>query len=170
MSGYGASHSGGVRGMMGGVIRLFEAIPYALVALVLRLTIAHPFFVSGQTKVEGPSVGRDFGWLDLTFTVPTRLREATFTLFADDYKVPLLPTELAAYLATFAEHILPILIVVGLATRFASFGLLVMACVIQIFVYPDAWWTVHAYWVAILLVLITKGPGAISLDRFWRKA
>jgi putative oxidoreductase len=76
----------------------------------------------------------------------------------------LISPTLAAYAATAVEFILPLLLVIGLLTRLSALGLLVMTMVIQIFVFPDAWWTVHAYWAAILIVLIARGPGAISLD------
>jgi putative oxidoreductase len=146
---------------------VFDAIPYSLVAFFVRIVAAHPFFVSGQTKVDGPQIGATFLGQELSFTLPTSIRDATFTLFAEEYKVPLLSPQIAAYLATAMETVLPILLVLGLLTRLSALGLLAMTLVIQIFVYPDAWWTVHAYWAALLLVLIARGPGALSLDRFF---
>ncbi len=146
------------------IARRLDAIPYALIALFLRIVAAHPFFVSGQTKIEGPTVGGEIFGLDLSFQIPTSIRDATFALFADEYKLPLISPTLAAYAATAVEFILPLLLVIGLLTRLSAFGLLMMTMVIQIFVFPDAWWTVHAYWTAILIVLIARGPGAISLD------
>lgn len=146
-----------------------DAIPYALIALFLRIVAAHPFFVSGQTKVDGPTFGGTLPGLDLSVTVPTSIRDATFTLFEDEYKLPRVSPEHAAYAAAFFENLLPIFLVLGLATRLSALGLLVMTLVIQIFVYPDAWWTVHAYWAAILIVLVARGPGALSLDHLlWR--
>ncbi|MFN3228420.1 MAG: DoxX family protein [Asticcacaulis sp.] len=127
--------------------RISKLIPEALIALLMRGGVAAVFFLSGRTKVEGL----------LT------LKDSTFYLFAEEYKVPFLPTELAAYLATYAEHILPILLILGLGTRFAAVGLLGMTMVIQLFVYPDAWST-HLGWSAMLVYLIGRGPGAISLD------
>jgi putative oxidoreductase len=141
-----------------------DAIPYSAIALFLRLVAAHPFFVSGQTKIEGPTIGREIFGLDLTMQIPTAIRSATFALFKDEYKLPLLSPNLVAYVATILEIVLPLLLALGLLTRLSALGLLAMTMVIQIFVYPDAWWTAHAYWVAILLVLIARGPGAISLD------
>ncbi len=146
------------------IARWLDAIPYSLIALFLRIIAAHPFFLSGQTKIEGPTVGGEIFGLDLSFQIPTSIRDATFALFADEYKLPLVSPTLAAYAATAVEFILPLLLVIGLLTRLSAFGLLMMTMVIQIFVYPDAWWTVHAYWAAILIVLIARGPGAISLD------
>ncbi len=144
-----------------------DAIPYSLIALFLRVVAAHPFFVSGQTKIEGPTIGREVLGLDLTFQIPTAIRSATFTLFADEYKVPFLSSKVAAYAATAAETTLPLLLVLGLFTRLSALGLLVMTAIIQIFVYPDAWWTVHAYWAALLTVLIARGPGGVSLDHWF---
>ncbi|MFO1124318.1 MAG: DoxX family protein [Methylocystis sp.] len=146
------------------VARWLDAIPYSLIALFLRIVAAHPFFVSGQTKIEGPTIGRELFGLDLSFQIPTAVRDSTFALFADEYKVPLISPTVAAYVASGGEFVLPLLLVLGLLTRLSAFGLLMMTIVIQMFVFPDAWWTVHAYWAAILIVLIARGPGVISLD------
>lgn len=128
--------------------RLTVLSPEAPIALLMRIGIAVPFFLSGRTKVEG----------FLT------LKDSTFYLFAEEYHVPLLPPDLAAYAATWAEHALPILIVLGLLTRPAVFGLLVMTAVIQLFVVPAGWPT-HLLWLAPLAYLIARGPGAWSVDR-----
>ena len=146
---------------------LFDAIPYSLVALFVRIVAAHPFLVSGQTKVDGPQIGATIFGQELSYTLPTSIRDATFTLFAEEYKVPLLSPQIAAYLSTAMETALPILLILGLLTRLSALGLLAMTLVIQVFAYPDAWWTVHAYWAALLLVLIARGPGALALDRLF---
>ena len=125
---------------------LMAAIPYWFVALIARISIAAVFWRSGQTKVEG--------W---------QVSDTAILLFKDEYKLPLIDPTLAAYLATFAEHFFPILLVIGLATRFAALALLIMTLVIEIFVYPDAWPT-HGTWAACFLILMTQGPGKISLD------
>src|SRR3974390_1859087 len=142
-----------------------DAIPYSMIALFLRIVAAHPFFVSGQTKFEGPTIGREIFGLDLTVQIPTAIRSATFALFADEYKLPFLSPNVVAYVTTAMEFVLPLLLILGFLTRLSALGLLAMTMIIQIFVYPDAWWTVHAYWAALLIVLIARGPGAISLDR-----
>jgi putative oxidoreductase len=129
------------------IIGLFGRTPDAPVQLFARLAIAPVFWLSGQTKVDG--------WT---------LKDTTFYLFRYEYQVPVLPPELAAYMATAAEHALPILLVIGLATRFAALGLLGMTFVIQVFVYPEAW-SVRAVWAALLLVIVARGPGAWSFDR-----
>jgi putative oxidoreductase len=128
--------------------RLSALVPEAAIALLMRVGIAVPFFLSGRTKVDGL----------LT------LKDSTFYLFAEEYRVPLLPSDLAAYAATWAEHALPILLVLGLLTRPAAFGLLVMTVVIQLFVIPAGWPT-HLLWLAPLAYLVARGPGALSVDR-----
>jgi len=125
-----------------------------LIALVSRVAIGSVFWISGRTKVEG--------WLTLTDT--------TFLLFREDYALPLIPPEAAAYLATWAEHLFPALLVLGLATRLSALALLGMTAVIQVFVYPAAWPT-HLSWAAPLLYLLGQGAGRWSLDhalRRWR--
>ncbi len=144
-----------------------DAIPYSAIALFLRIVAGHPFFVSGQTKIEGPTIGREVLGLDLTIQIPTAIRSAAFALFADEYKLPFVAPDVAAYAATAIEFALPIFLFLGLFTRISAFGLLAMTSIIQIFVYPDAWWTAHAYWAALLTVLITRGPGSLSLDHFF---
>ena len=144
-----------------------EGVFYSLVALFVRIVAAHPFFASGQTKVDGPQIGATILGQELSYTLPTSIKDSTFALFSQEYKVPLLSPDIAAYLATAMESVLPILLVLGLLTRLSALGLLGMTLVIQIFVFPDAWWTVHAYWAALLLVLIARGPGALSLDQLF---
>jgi putative oxidoreductase len=136
----------GLAGLIGRANALMAAIPYWLVALITRLSIAAVFWRSGQTKVEG--------W---------HVTDATLFLFKNEYKLPLIDPTLAAYLATAAEHFFPVLLVLGLATRFAALALLIMTLVIEIFVYPDAWPT-HGTWAACFLILMTQGAGKLSLD------
>jgi len=127
-------------------IAAMSAIPDWLIALVARLSIAGVFWQSGQTKVEG-------------FTVT----ENAVALFQDEYKLPLISPWLGAHLAAFAEHLFPVLLVIGLATRFSALALLVMTLVIQVLVYPSAWPT-HGTWAACLLFIMARGPGMFSLD------
>jgi putative oxidoreductase len=134
--------------------RLAERIPYSIVALVARLAVASVFWRSGQTKVEG------------LFDI----KDNTFFLFREEYKVPLLPPDLAAYMATVAEHVFPVLLLAGLASRLSALGLMVMTLVIQLFVYPDGW-PEHVLWFALLLLILARGPGALSLDHLiWSRA
>jgi putative oxidoreductase len=127
-------------------IAAMAAIPDWLIALVARLSISGVFWQSGQTKVEG-------------FTVT----ENAVALFQDEYKLPLISPWLGAHLAAFAEHLFPVLLVIGLATRFSALALLIMTLVIQILVYPSAWPT-HGTWAACLLFIMARGPGTFSLD------
>ena len=131
------------------LLRASEAIiPEWLIALVCRFGIAGVFFLSARTKVEGLIT----------------LKPETFTLFTYEYHVPLLPPDIAAYLATYAEHIFSILLVLGLLTRVSAAALMGMTLVIQLFVYPDAWPT-HLSWAGPMLYLLARGGGALSLDR-----
>ena len=126
---------------------LTALIGHELLALAARFGIAGVFWLSGRTKVEG--------WLTVS--------DNAVALFADEYQVPLLPPELGAHLAAYAEHLFPILLVLGLFTRASALGLLGMTAVIQIFVYPDAWPT-HLVWATALLYLAGRGAGRLSLD------
>ena len=128
--------------------RLERLIDHDLLALAARVAVAAIFFLSGRTKVEG------------LLTVS----DTAYTLFREEYKVPLLPPEVAAHLATYAEHLFPILLMLGLATRLSAAGLLGMTAVIQLFVYPDAWPT-HLSWATLMLYLVARGGGSLSLDR-----
>ena len=126
---------------------LFARIPLSLYTLMMRVAVFLIFFQSGRTKVEGL----------LT------IKESTFFLFQYEYALPLIPPHLAAYLAAYSEHIFSILILLGLATRFAALPLLAMTLVIEIFVYPEAY-VVHLSWAAMLLALMALGGGMFSLD------
>jgi putative oxidoreductase len=150
----------GLAGLIDRVHGLFSAIPHAAIALLARFAIAGVFWKSGQTKVQGfqfdPIAGVfEFGW--------PRFADSTLFLFEEEYKLPLLPTELAAWLGTAAEHVFPVLILIGLATRLSAFALLGMTIVIQVFVYPGAYPT-HATWAAVLLFLMWRGAGTLSID------
>lgn len=127
--------------------KLDDWIGHDLVALTARAGLASVFWLSGRTKVDG------------LLTV----NDTAYTLFREDYKVPLLPPELAAHLATYAEHLFPLLLILGFATRLSALALLGMTAVIQIFVYPDAWPT-HLTWATAMLYLIGRGGGRWSLD------
>jgi putative oxidoreductase len=141
-------------------IALFEKIPYSLLAFIARFSIAAVFWKSGQTKVEGIAIDLINGTFELG---APRLAASTLPLFRSEYHVPLLSPEVAAHMAAFAEHFFPVLILVGLATRFSALALIGMTLVIQLFVYPDAYPT-HGTWIALLLLLVAKGPGSLSID------
>ncbi|MDP1734723.1 MAG: DoxX family protein [Sulfuritalea sp.] len=141
-------------------IDLLSAIPDSLIALLGRFSIAAIFWKSGQTKVQGFAIDIVNG--EFTLGMP-RLSDSVVDLFRDEYKLPLIPPELAAPMAAFAEHLFPLLILIGLATRFSAAALLVMTLTIQLLVYPDAYPT-HGVWAVVLIFLMVKGPGVLSLD------
>ena len=117
-------------------------------ALVARIAIAAIFLQSGRTKVEG----------FLTVT------PSAVELFRTEYRLPVVPPEVAAHLAAWSEHLFPALLVLGLFTRCSALALLGMTLVIQVFVYPDAWPT-HLSWAGLLLLVAARGAGPASLDR-----
>ncbi len=129
---------------------LLERLGWDIPALALRLFPAAVFWQSGRSKVEG-----------------FQIKDSTWFLFEQEYKLPLIPSDWAAVLATLAEHALPVLLVLGIATRLSALGLLGMTAVIQTFVYPEAWAT-HGLWAACFLALIARGPGRLSLDHLLR--
>ena len=128
-----------------------EAIPDRFLVLAARLSLAAFFIRAGQTKLDG---------FDLS--------SGAQYLFQEEYKVPLLPWDVAAWMAIAAEHIFPILLIVGLATRLSALGLLGMALIIQFFVYPGSW-PDHLMWATLLMLIIARGPGAFSLDNLFNK-
>ena len=128
------------------LVALFDRlgrVPLALHQLLFRLAVAALFLRAGLTKLAS--------W------------ESTVALFREEYRVPILSPEIAAVAASIAEVGCSVLLIVGLATRLATLPLLAMLLVIQLFVYPQAW-SEHLVWSSILLFLLTRGPGALSLD------
>ena len=130
--------------------KLDGLVSHALLAAIARISIAALFLQSGRTKVEG--------WLHVS--------DSAIELFRDEYKLPLLSPELAAHVSAYAEHLFPVLLVLGLFTRLSALALLGMTAVIEIFVYPDAWPT-HLSWAGLLLYLVARGAGSISIDRLF---
>lgn len=129
--------------------RILDGVSHDWLALPLRLAVATVFWNSGTVKLAN--------W------------GTTLSLFAEEYALPLIPPEPAAIMAAAIELTTPVLLVLGLLTRFAALVLLGMTAVIEIFVYPQAWPT-HIQWVAILLVLLCRGAGRFSLDRLlWKR-
>jgi putative oxidoreductase len=128
------------------VIAAMDHIPYWFIALAARIFPAAVFWQSGETKVAG-----------------FHLKPSAIALFQNEYQLPLIDPTIAAYMSAFAEHFFPILLVIGLATRFSALALLSMTAVIEIYVYPGAWPT-HGVWATCFLVVIARGPGWLSLD------
>lgn len=128
------------------LLHLANSIPQSFISLLARLVIAITFFQSGLTKLDG--------W---------HISDSAIFLFENEYKLPLLSPTIAAHLAATAELSMPILLVLGLASRFAAAALLGMTLVIEIFVYPEAY-LVHGFWAVALLTIIAHGAGVFSLD------
>ena len=133
----------GIMPLASAIIGLFDRIPYWLIALTARIALAQVFWSSAQSHLAN--------W------------DTTLFMFANTFNVPLLPPDTAAYLAVAMEVVMPPLLVLGLATRFASLALFGMTLVIEIFVFPEAWPT-HIQWAAMMLVLMGRGAGMLSLD------
>jgi len=138
-----------VLALIGRLLRWLDSVPYTVLAIPLRLAVATVFWNSAMTKLAN--------W------------DTAVALFADEYKLPLLPPELAAYFAATIELSTPVLLVLGLLTRLAAAVLLAMTLVIEVFIYPLAWPT-HIQWAAMLLVLLCRGPGRLSIDHLlWKR-
>lgn len=146
-------------------IDLLTCIPDTLIAFVGRFSIAAIFWKSGQTKVQNFAIDIVNGEFQLGMP---RLSDSVVDLFRDEYRLPLIPPELAAVAAAFAEHLFPLLILIGLATRFSALALLVMTMTIQLLVYPDAYPT-HGVWATVLIFLIARGPGKLSVDHLIKR-
>ena len=130
------------------LVRWLDQVPYTLLGILLRIAAATVFWNSAMTKLAN--------W------------NTAVELFREEYKVPILPPEIAAYMAVSIELTAPVLLVLGLATRPVALVLLGMTAVIEIFVYPQAWPT-HIQWAAMLMVLLCRGAGAWSLDDLLRQ-
>jgi putative oxidoreductase len=122
---------------------LLARMPLSFIQLAMRISVGSVFFKAGLLKYHS--------------------FEFAVKLFEDEYKVPLLAPAVAARFAMFNELTWPVFLFLGLATRVATLPLLVMITVIQLFVYPDAW-TDNLLWATMLVFLLTRGPGALSLD------
>ncbi len=131
------------------LIHLFTLIPHWLIALIARLALFRVFWWSARTKVADGTL--------------FSLSDSAVYLFQEEYKLPLLPPELAAHLALLGESVFSILVILGLATRLGGLGLFGMALVIQLFVYPDHY-NEHLPWMVCALYLAKFGGGFFSLD------
>jgi putative oxidoreductase len=147
------------------VASTLSRIPHWLIAFIGRFSIAAVFWKSGQTKVQGLAIDLLDGKVELG--IP-RFADSTLDLFREEYRLPLLSPELAALMATAAEHVFPVLLLLGLATRLSALALLAMTIVIQVFVYPGAY-PLHGLWATVLLYLMARGGGALSLDHLLAK-
>ena len=132
-----------MRGRPIAIVRQLERFPLSIIQLAMRIGVGAVFFNAGLLKYNS--------W------------EFTVQLFRDEYKVPVLDPVMAAQIAMIQELTIPVLLFVGLATRIATVPLIGMIAVIQTFVYPNAW-TEHLVWGSILVFLLTRGPGVLSVD------
>ena len=136
---------GSLRGRLADIVALLERFPMAVLQLLFRISIGAVFWNSGLTKIAS--------W------------QSTVVLFRDEYRVPVIPPEIAATLAASVELTCPVLLRLGLAARLATVPMLGMTFVIEAFVYPEDW-IEHLIWASLLLFILTRGPGPISLDRW----
>lgn len=143
-------------GLLHLAVRCIDALDRVSLATVLstpaRLFAATVFLLSGRTKVDGM----------------LSIKESTYFLFEYEYALPLIPPQVAAHLATYAEHLFPLLLILGLGSRLSALALLGMTAVIQVFVYPEAWMT-HLGWATALGFIVFRGPGVLSLDQLIRR-
>ena len=146
-----AENAGAHVNLVTAAIRLMERTPNSFISLLARIIISLIFWKSALTKIEGFSI-----------------KDATFMLFEYEYNLPVIPPEAAAYITTFAELTFPVLLFIGLASRFSAAALLIMTLVIEIFVYPEAY-VLHGLWATALLIIIARGPGVFSIDHLIRK-
>jgi putative oxidoreductase len=143
-------------------------IPYALVALALRLVMAQLFFLDGQTRIAGPRYSLSLFDFDFSAVLPLQVKAETFNAFLTQYAALPVPPVLGAYLLSYTEFLLPVMLVLGFGTRFAAIGLLIITALIQLYVMPQGLWTTHIYWASILMVLVSLGAGKISIDHIIR--
>ncbi|MDX8512725.1 DoxX family protein [Mesorhizobium captivum] len=135
--------------------RRLSSVAMAVAPVFLRTALAVPFFRSGLTRWDG--------FLQLSdSTVYLFEEEFKLHIFGAEYGFPM--PDAVAYLVATAELVLPVLLVLGLATRFAALAMLVMTGVIQLVV-PDGWANFHLPWAAMAISIIALGAGPISLDR-----
>ena len=148
------ARAGGLSGLVGTLLSWLTGLAMLVAPPVLRITLAIPFFKSGLTKWDGLALSPGALWLFQN--------EYKLNILGTAYPFPM-PTA-AAYGSAIGEIVLPILLVIGLATRFSAAGILVMTAIIQL-VFPDGWTNFHLPWAAMALAIMAIGPGALSLDR-----
>jgi putative oxidoreductase len=134
---------------------LFGLFPMSLTMLVLRVTLALPFLKSAMTKWDG--------WFNLSFGAQAAFGDFRLHIFGAEYPYP--APELMAYASAIGEITFPVLLLLGLATRWAALGLLGMTAIIQLTI-PDGWMNFHLPWASMELAILTFGPGKAALD-YW---
>lgn len=163
-----ARRSRSVVGLMAdGFVAACSLIPYALVALALRLLMARVFFFDGQGRVAGSLLSFDLYNFNFSMVLPMQVKADTVNAFLIAYPPMPLSPAIAAHVLAFAEFVLPLLLVFGFATRFAALSLLAVTAM-HFYLMPVALWTAQIYWAAILLVLLSRGAGQLSVDHVVR--
>lgn len=152
-------------------------LPYSLVALALRIVIARVFFLDGQTRIDGPRLsylipgfdiqGYFVRGFDLSVVLPLQPKVATVAAVFDSLESAILSTFIG-YAIAYAAFVLPIILVLGIGTRFVALGLLGLTVLMQLFIAPQNLWVAHIYWASILVVLMSLGAGKISVDQIVR--
>jgi putative oxidoreductase len=150
-------------------VSICGTIPYALIALLLRLVMARDFFLSGQAKAVGPTLPLSFKDFNFSLILPAQVNDATLHALETPFATGPVTPAIVSYFILYAEFLLPICLVFGFGTRMSALLLLIVTVLSQLYIAPEALWTQHVYWLVILLVLITSGGGAISLDRLIRR-
>jgi putative oxidoreductase len=143
------------------IVALCGIVPYALLAIILRLLVARDIFLAGQTKIVGPTLFAEPGY---TVTLPAQANGKVLAAFAKLFPDGALSSAFIAHCFVLGEFILPICLVIGFGTRIAAALLLIATVLLEAYFVPGTLWTIHVYWGAVLLVLMTCGPGPISLD------
>ncbi len=143
-------------------------VPYALVGLALRLLMAYLIFRVGQTRIDGLLLNFDVSGREFSVVLPVQIKQSVLQAFEMHYAGLGIPTKILAYIFAYAEFLLPICLVLGFLTRFSALSLLILTVLTVIYVAPAELWTTYVYWIAILLVLLSVGPGALSFDALIR--
>jgi putative oxidoreductase len=166
-----ARRSRSVTGLLvDGFIGMCSLLPYSLVSLALRVLLARAFFFDGQMRIDGTRYLLNYQDFSFAFSLPERVRGDTIAAFFSlPFSLPLVDVRaVAGHMLAYGEFVLPILLVLGLATRFAALSLILVTAMLALYVAPQAFWTAHIFWAAILLVLVSRGPGEFSLDALIR--
>jgi putative oxidoreductase len=156
--------------LVDGFVAACSFFPYALAALAMRLALARVFFLDGQGKIDGPHLPVNLLGFDFSPVLPLHVKVDTVFTFMTQFAALPVPPALGAYLVSYGEFLLPILLLIGFGTRIAALGLLIVTVLMQLYVMPQALWSSHIYLASMLLVLISLGPGQLSVDHFIRLA
>jgi putative oxidoreductase len=143
-------------------------VPYALVGLWLRFVMARLFFLEGQAKIDGPILHFNMRGLEASVVLPTQIKHSTMEMFETLYANLPIPPSATTHIFAYAEFLLPICLILGFATRLSALVLLILTVLTAVYVTPGEFWTTQVYWISILVVLLSVGPGGISIDALIR--